>query len=536
MAARGHLDNVSTFAFTASPKPKTLELFGSRRDDGRYEPFSLYTMRQAIEEDFILDVLENYTTYKVYWSLLKKVAEDPRYDKAKASYLLRSFVDLHPHAIQKKVEIVTEHFATCVAHRIGGRAKAMLVTRSRLHAVRYKLALDKHLKERGHRFRALVAFSGTVEDTGIRYTEAGMNGFSEAQTAKAFERPEYKILVVANKFQTGFDQPLLHTMDVDKKLAGLNALQTFARLNRKCPRKQETMVLDFANEADEIQKAFQPYYEKTLLTESTDPNLLYDLHRQLLDFHLFTEEDVDAFAELYFTPGSRPNGRHAKLHKALKPIADRFEKLTEAEQADLRSRLADYVRLYAFLSQVIRFTDADLEKLYVFARLLRAVLPRRKEDLPSEVREYIDMDSYRVQQTGSAKIPLERGEGEVEPRGPGSGRVPTEELEALSEIIRDLNERFGTEFTEEDKVFIETLESRLASDESLNAALRANTRENARLTFNHVVEDTLQEMVDTNFEFYKRVTDDAQFARFFLDWLFDRFARAAQPPAPPVEP
>ncbi len=527
MKARGHLPNVSTFAFTATPKEKTLELFGTKRQDGRFEAFSLYTMRQAIEEGFILDVLENYTTYKVYWSLLKKVAEDPRYDRVKASYLLRSFADLHAHAIQKKIEIIAEHFASNVAHRIGGRAKAMIVTRSRLHAVRYKLALDRQLKEKGLRCRALVAFSGTVKDGGVACTEAGMNGFSEAQTAKTFARAEYRLLVVANKFQTGFDQPLLHTMYVDKRLGGVNAVQTLSRLNRVHSGKEETIVLDFANEADDIRKAFAPYYERTLLTEATDPNLLYDLNRQILDFHVFAEADVDAFARLYFTGGTRPNGRHAKLHAALKPVADRFAALPEGEREDLRGKLADYVRLYAFLSQVIRFTDAGLEKFYVYTRLLVRMLPRRKEDLPREIQRLIDMDSYRIQRTGTGRIPLERGEGDVEPRGPGGSRIPVEEMEALSEIIRDLNERFGTDFSDEDRVFIETLESRLVADEALNAALRANTRENARLTFDHVVESTLQGMVDTNFDFYKRVTDDREFSKFFLDWLFERFARAA---------
>jgi type I restriction enzyme R subunit len=232
MAKRGRLPNLSMFAFTATPKPKTLELFGMQRPDGRFEPFHLYSMRQAIEEGFILDVLANYTTYKAYWRLLKKIEDDPRYDKNKAQYLLKAFVDLHPHAINEKVRIMVEHFAAQVQHEIGGKAKAMIVTRSRLHAVRYKLAVDRYLTGKGYPFKALVAFSGTVQNGGQSYTEAGMNGFSERQTAKAFEQPEYRFLIVANKFQTGFDQPLLHTMYVDKKLGGVNAVQTLSRLNR----------------------------------------------------------------------------------------------------------------------------------------------------------------------------------------------------------------------------------------------------------------------------------------------------------------
>src|SRR5690606_21116403 len=259
-------------------------------------------MRQAIEEGFILDVLQNYTTYKAYWRLLKKIEDDPRYDKQKAAYLLKSFVELHPHAIAEKVKICVEHLAAQVQGEIGGKAKAMIVTRSRLHAVRYKLAVDRYLAERGLPFKALVAFSGTVKDGGKDYTEANMNGFPDAQTAKTFERPEYRFLVVANKFQTGFDQPLLHTMYVDKKLGGVNAVQTLSRLNRTHPEKKSTMVLDFANQAAEIQAAFEPYYETTLLSEATDPNLLYDMENRLAAFPVYTGADIDAFAKVYFDP------------------------------------------------------------------------------------------------------------------------------------------------------------------------------------------------------------------------------------------
>lgn len=527
MKSRGRLENVSTFAFTATPKPKTLELFGTKRPDGTFEPFSLYSMRQAIEEGFILDVLENYTTYKVYWSLLKKSAEDPHYDRSKASYLLRSFVDLHEHAINKKIEVMVGHFAGQVAHRMDGRAKAMIVTRSRLHAVRYKLAVDQLLKERGIPWQALVAFSGEVRDGAAVYTEPKMNGFPEAQTAETFKRPEYRLLIVAEKFQTGFDQPLLHTMYVDKKLSGVNAVQTLSRLNRTGPGKSETLVLDFANEAEDIQKAFQPYYEKTLLAEATDPNLLYDRQRELLAFHLCVEADVDAFARLYFVP----DRRQEKLYAALRPVVDRFAAAGADEQEDFRGKLTDYVRLYAFLAQVLTFTDAGLEKLYVFARLLRRYLPARREELPREIQQNIDMESYRVRETRAGRIALERGQGEVEPVGATLPRGMTPpEIEPLSQIIRELNERFGTDFSEEDRVFIQQLEGALAADAALAASLRANVPENARLTFDHVVSDRLQDMVETNFEFYKRVTDDPPFARFFLDWLFERLLRGTKAP------
>jgi type I restriction enzyme R subunit len=526
MKSRGRLPNVSFFAFTATPKPKTLELFGQRRADGQFEAFSLYTMRQAIEEGFILDVLEHYTTYKVFWSLLKRTEDDPRYDRTKASYLLRAFVDLHPHAIGKKVDIMATHFAEQVAHRIGGRAKAMIVTRSRLHAVRYKLALDEHLKAKGLPYRALVAFSGTVHDGGVDFTETGMNGSPESQTAETFKRPEYRFMVVAEKFQTGFDQPLLHTMYVDKKLGGVNAVQTLSRLNRTHLEKTDTMVLDFANEAEEIQKAFQPYYERTLLTEATDPHLLYDLQRCLLQAGVFVDADVLAFAKIYFNPKSS----QAQLYAGLRPFIDRHAALAEAERTEFLGHVTDYVRLYAFLGQILTFADPDLERLYVFTRLLRRYLGASPEPLPLEVQQQIDMESFRVQQRMQGTIPLARGPGEVEPMGSkDSRRAALEDLEPLSLIIRELNQRFGTDFSEEDRVFIRQLEDRLAEEPALAASVRANTPENARLTFDQIVTDRLQDMVDVNFKFYKRVTDDQQFSRFFLDWLFERFRRGVGP-------
>ncbi|MGH7469669.1 MAG: type I restriction endonuclease subunit R, partial [Longimicrobiales bacterium] len=359
MEKRGRLPNLSMFAFTATPKSKTLELFGTRRADGKFEPFHLYSMRQAIEENFILDVLTNYSTYRAFWRLLKRIEDDPRYDKKKAEYLLKSFVELHPHAINEKVRIMVEHFVAHTQQEMGGRAKAMIVTRSRLHAVRYKLALDRYLVERRLPFMALVAFSGEVDDGGRRYTEAGMNGVSERQTAKTFEAPEYRFLIVANKFQTGFDQPFLHTMYVDKKLGGVNAVQTLSRLNRTHPDKRGTMVLDFANEADEIREAFEPYYETTLLSEETDPNLLYEVQSKLLDYPVYTVAEGAAFARVYFDK----KGTQDQLYAILAPIVERFRDLARPDQQDFRSALSDYVRLYAFLSQILTFADADLEKL-----------------------------------------------------------------------------------------------------------------------------------------------------------------------------
>lgn len=525
MKKRGRLPNVSTFAFTATPKPKTIELFGVRQSDGRFAPFSLYSMRQAIEEGFILDVLENYTTYNTYWRLLKKIEDDPSYDRKKATFLLKQFVDLHEHAIAQKVAIMIEHFAGQVAPRISGRAKAMIVTRSRLHAVRYKLAVDKYLKQKGYKFKALAAFSGTVRDGSMDYTEANMNGLPETQTAKTFGRNEYRLLVVAYKFQTGFNQPLLHTMYVDQKLGGVQAVQTLSRLNRTHPDKDETMVLDFANTADDIQHAFQPFYEQTLLSESTDPNLLYDLQGNLEVFDFYSDNDLQTFARVYFDP----KGTQDKLNATLTPTVDRYKAAPEDDQVKFKGFLTDYVRLYAFLSQIIPFTDADLEKLYVFGRYLLRRLPRRKGELPKEIQQNIDMESYRIKKTRNGEITLERGNGVIEPIKPKQNHyILEEELEQLSRIIKELNERFGTDFAEEDKVFIRQLEEKLSGETALEASVLTNTPENARLTFDHVVTDRLQDMVETNFKFYKRITDDREFGKFFLDWLFDRFRKTIE--------
>ncbi|MBN1992411.1 MAG: type I restriction endonuclease subunit R [Anaerolineae bacterium] len=369
MSKRGRQRNLSFFGFTATPKQKTLELFGEEQPDGSFQPSHLYSMRQAIEEKFILDVLTNYTTYTTYFNLLKKIEDDPRYPKSKAIGQMKRYVSLHEFTIAQKTEIMVEHFWETTRHRIPnpagkGQAKAMVVTRSRLHAVRYKLAFDKYLKKQGYDIAALVAFSGEIEDSGKKYTEASMNGFPDTQTAGTFNKPGYRFLIVAEKFQTGFDQPLLHTMYVDKVLTGVNAVQTLSRLNRTHPAKTETMVLDFANKAEDIQKAFQPYYETTLLSEGSDPNKLYDLYDTLADFQLYTPEEVAAVAELFLRQGEKAKN----LQPLLRTVVTRFNYLTDpARQDEFRHYLHNYVRQYAFLSQVMPFQDADLERLYLLS-------------------------------------------------------------------------------------------------------------------------------------------------------------------------
>jgi type I restriction enzyme R subunit len=524
--ARGRLPNVSYFAFTATPKDKTLQLFGVQKADGSYEPFSLYSMKQAIEEGFILDVLQNYVTYKAYWNLLKKIEQDPRYEKGKASALLRAFVDINEHVIDKKVAVIVEHFAQNTAQRIGGKAKAMIVTRSRLHAVRYKHAMDRYLKAHGYPYKALVAFSGTVQDFTGAYTESEMNDrIPESQTAETFKQDEYRFLIVANKFQTGFDQPLLHTMYVDKKLGGVNAVQTLSRLNRVYPGKQETMVLDFANDAEKIQTSFAPYFVKTFLAEGIDPNLLYDTETRLNDFGFYTEDEVDRAGTLWYDPQET----QASIHTILDTVRARYQEAHADQRRDFRKELTDYIRLYSFLVQINTFVDVGLEKLYIFSRFLVRKLPTPDGQFPTEILQYIDIDSYRLQQTTNGKIALEQQTEGLQPMRTKRTRIVLpDEKEPLSQIIQRLNEIAGGVFTEEDKVCIEELETRLANSQALKASVHVNPPDGVRLVFEEVLNDLLQSMMEGNLKFYKHVNDDENFSKRFIDILFDRYMKEAK--------
>jgi len=524
MAARGRQPNLSFFAFTATPKQKTLELFGVPQPDGTFAPFHLYTMRQAIEEGFILDVLQNYTTFETYFNLLKTAADDPRVEKSKAVSLLKRYVNIHRFTIARKTEVMVEHFWEHVRHKIPndkgeGQAKAMGVTASRLHAVLYKQAFDAYLKKQGYPIKALVAFSGTVSYHGLDYTEAQMNGFPESQTAKQFEKPEYRFLIVAEKFQTGFDQPLLHTMYVDKKLSGVHAVQTLSRLNRTHPRKTDTMVLDFVNSVEDIQRAFAPYYEATILSQATDPNKLYDLQGELEDFGLYTPEQVAEIAELYLRKGEKA----AKLQPLLRAVVDKYKYIADVEERiRFKHRLRSYVNAYAFLSQVMTFQDPELERLYLFGRLLLRALPPETKRERLAVHDLVDLESYRIEQTFSGKVQVPGGEGQVEPLSDleASGLTDSEKG-ALSQIIQEINERFGTEFTEADRVFFAELKARLVANESLQASAKTNPPESVRLLYDALFESVMQAMIESNFEMFRRINDDKVFGQVIREKIFD---------------
>jgi type I restriction enzyme R subunit len=534
MALRHQLSNVSTFAFTATPKAKTLQLFGTPGDDGKPRPFSLYPMRQAIEEGFILDVLAHYTTYTSYWRLLKTIADDPRYDRSRAQRLLKTLVELSPHAIEAKTALIVEHFAYQVAHLLAGRAKAMIVTRSRLHAVRYKLAVDRYIRRHRYPFKTLVAFSGTVEDGGQTYTEAGMNTRSagrripESATKETFEKPEYRLLIVAEKFQTGFDQPLLQAMYVDKKLGGVNAVQTLSRLNRTHAGKPAPIVLDFVNEADAIREAFQPYYEATILSAETDPNVLYQLQAELDETHLYTAEEIDTFIAAYFQGDGRTD--QAKLYALFHPVIERLAKISKDERRAFRGRLRDFVRLYAFLAQIVPFTETDWEKRFHFYRLLlKLIYQRFPEDaraaLPQEIRNQVDIGSYRVRQTSEGDIALESRVSELKPVGEGAYRGGTVEPEQdpLSVIIEELNTIYDIQTNGDTEAAIRFLQQKLLADMALEAGSKVNSPETFRTLFDDRADEHFGEMVDAFYKFYKKVTANPRAKDHFFDWLFDQY-------------
>ena len=374
----GKQDNISYFAFTATPKPKTLEMFGKIGNNGESHAFHLYSMRQAIEEGFILDVLKNYTTYKTFYKISKQIEDDPEVASKKASKAIGRFVSLHPHNIAQKTEIIIEHFRQVTRHKIGGRAKAMVVTSSRLHAVRYKQAFDKYIKEKGYEdLKALVAFSGTVDDNGVQHTEPEMNGFGEKELPDKFHTDEYKILLVAEKYQTGFDEPLLHTMYVDKPLDGIKAVQTLSRLNRTCKGKNDTFILDFINEPEVIQSAFQDYFEVTGLESVTDPNILYDLQREIDACQVYTQEEINEVNKLEFSSKNKTTKLQEKLNAILDKAVERFKKeLTDERKDEFKGASVKYIRTYAFILQIGPFADIELHKLYVYLNYLLKKLPK----------------------------------------------------------------------------------------------------------------------------------------------------------------
>jgi type I restriction enzyme R subunit len=519
---------MSFFAFTATPKNKTLEKFGTHRygKDGKpylnkngepeFYPFHLYTMRQAIEEGFILDVLKNYLTYETYFKLFKKIKDDPEFEERRAKKLLRNFVEINPVAIDRKTDIMLTHFMNSTVNKIDSTAKAMVVTRSRLHAVLYKKAFDKMIKEEGYSIKTLVAFTGIVKHDEQEYTENSMNNLPSRTTIEnAYETDEYKILIVANKFQTGFDQPLLHTMYVDKMLNGITAVQTLSRANRIHTNKNDTLILDFANKPEVIQKSFQPYYEVTFLSEATDPHKLYDLQDKLLDFQVFSEDDVENFVKSW-----KKNSPQPKLHAILNPAVETFKQKDKEDQINFKKTLNRYQNIYGFLSQLIPFSDLRLEKLYIFNKFLQKKLPTINSPLPYSVLQDVDIESYKVVNKGQKEIKL-TANGELKPISATVGKLSEEIKEKLSRIIKELNEAFGTDFNDDDRVFLSRIKDNLLENKDLQNKLEHNSRENVKIVFDKFFNEEMTKLLNSNMKFYKRLVDNEKLKEKLKSALFD---------------
>ncbi len=542
MESRKLLTNASYFAFTATPKNKTLEIFGALVPEGgktRHVPFHSYTMKQAIQEGFILDVLAHYTTANSYYRLVKTVEGDPEFDTNRASKKLRRYVEEHDHAIRLKAEMMVDNFNEQAAgqRKIGGLARAMVVTGSVNRAITYFYAIRDYLTEWKIPYRAIVAFSGEHEYEGTKVTEASLNGFPSNLIEEKIQEEPYRFLVCADKFQTGYDEPLLHTMYVDKVLSGVKAVQTLSRLNRAHPKKHDTFVLDFANDADTIQNAFADYYRTTILSEETDPNRLHDLKATLDGYQVYSPAQVDKLVELYLGGADRDK---------LDPILDACvavyrEQLDEDGQVDFKGKAKAFLRSYDFLGAILPYAYAEWEKLSIFLTFLVPKLPAPiEDDFSKGILETIDMDSYRVEKQAVQAIQLADEDAEIPPIDTGGGGQKAEpEMDRLSNILKDFNNRFGNiEWKDQDKigkVIIEELPAKVAEDQAYKNAMANSDKQNARIEHDKALERAMNELLYDHTELFKQFSDNESFRRWVTEMSFAMTyigaALRGQPPA-----
>ena len=528
MEARKLLLNASYFAFTATPKNKTLELFGEPdpQPDGivKHRPFHSYTMKQAIQEGFILDVLAHYTPVASYYKLIKTIEDDPEFDVKKAQKKLRRFVEGHEHAIRLKAEIMVDHFHEQVLalNKVGGEARAMVVTSGIERAIQYFHAIRDYLAERKSPYRAIVAFSGEHEYGGVKVTEASLNGFPSGQIADKIREDPYRFLICADKFQTGYDEPLLHTMYVDKVLSGVKAVQTLSRLNRAHPKKHDTFVLDFINDPETIQKAFEPYYRTTILADETDPNKLHDLKTALDGYQVYAPAQVEEFAALYL--GGAERDRLDPILDAC--VAEYREQLDEDGQVDFKGKAKAFLRTYGFLSSILPYTHAEWEKLSIFLNFLVPKLPAPvEEDLSRGILEAIDMDSYRVEKQAAARIQLPDADAEIEPvPTAGSGHQPEPELDRLSNILKAFNDQFGNiPWSDADRVrrlITEEIPARVAADTAYQNARKYSDKQNARIEHDRALLRVMTALLQDDTELFKQFSDNDSFRQWLTDTVF----------------
>ena len=521
------LSNASYFAFTATPKNRTLELFGEPdpQPDGtiRHLPFHSYTMKQAIQEKFILDVLSSYTPVDSYYNLVKNIEDDPEFDSKKAQRKLRRYVEGHEHAVGMKAQIIVDHFHEKVAgpKKIGGQARAMVVTNGVQRAISYYHAIRDYLAERESPYRAIVAFSGEHEYGDAKVTEASLNGFPSNDIAEKIQQDPYRILVCADKFQTGYDEPLLHTMYVDKTLSGIRAVQTLSRLNRAHPKKHDVFVLDFMNDSDAIQEAFADYYRTTILADETDPNKLHDLKAVLDGYQVYSDEQIDELVKLYLDGEDRD-----KLDPILDSCVSTYvNELDEDGQVDFKGKAKGFCRAYAFLAQVLPYGDPGWEKLSILLNFLVPKLPAPvEEDLSRGILEVIDMDSYRVEKQAAQALSLADENAEIYPTpATGGGYIAEPELNPLSVILNQFNQHWGTEFTDADQVgkLIAEIPVLVEAEEAYQNAQRYSDAANARVEHDRVLGQVLIGMLQYSTELFKVYSENESFRRWLMDMSFN---------------
>ena len=523
METHGKQPHISFFGFSGTPKNKTLEIFGRKDEIGQFVPFDVYSMKQSIAEQFTLDVLNNYTTYKRYFRLNQEISDDSEVDTRRVKRMLVNWADIHPHTITEKTQIILDHFRSRTVNKMEGKARGMVVTRSRLHCVKFKLEFDKQMKEMGLPYRAIVGFSGKVvdQDTGQEYTESSMNGFSDSETEQRLKYPENRILIVNNKFQTGFDEPMLHTMYVDKKLAGLQGVQTLSRLNRTMSGKTDTFVLDFVNDPDDIQESFQPYYQGTVLTEETDPNHLYTVQQEIEEHHLYHDEIVENFVTTFYDE-TIPD---EKLQGILDTVVESWRELDRDDQEDFRGNVQSFIRLYGYIVQIVDFKDLELEKLYIFLRHLVKKLPRRQLDDIRDVTSSVDLEYFRIEKKHESSIELEDEDGELKPIGGDTIGLPPEEVkELLSDIIKVINDSYGTNLTESDKVKLEEIQRRIQENEEFRKVyVGDNTDTGRRHVFSRVFENVKLGLVEEDLEFYNKI-NNPEINRYLKERLYQSYS------------
>lgn len=517
--SRGKQSHISFFGFTGTPKEKTLELFGTKTRDGKFVPFHIYSMYQSIHEGFTLDVLQNYTTYKRYFKVKQTKDGDIEVPTGKGKLELVRYVDSHEMTIRSKVQIMLDHWIDKGSKEIQGRSRGMIVTQSRKHCVWYFKEINKQLEERGLSYRCLVGFSGEVSLDHEKFTESSCNSEigHDGDVPLGLKNPKYRLLVVANKFQTGFDEPLVQSMYVDKKLGGVQCVQTLSRLNRTTSGKTQTFVLDFVNEPEDIRESFQRFYQSTILEGETDPNRLYDIQREIYNFHLYTNEDVNRFCEVFYDP-RRDEG---SLHPILDRVVDNFKRIEDEEiREDFRSKIQSYIRMYGYLSQIINFTDIELEKSFVFLKYLNKKLPKRQVDR-FDISDTIDLDSLRIQKIHEHIEGLVTEDSILTPPEFVTTGVMEPEYDFLSEIINQVNNTYGVNLTEEDRLDLSRLSKRLVDDPEVQKYMKGdNTEDNKQSFFKQQFEGMMIDYINERFDFYKKMDDNPSMKNLIFQMMY----------------